>query len=229
MTSVLGLTVPDSRIGRVLERLEMRVERDSDGWRVTPSRVSIRHNDRRRPDRGGSEGWSATTRFRPPGTMRERLGRATESAVTPGAHRRSARRARLLRSDQLQLRGRRPRGGREPGRHAGPPGKSRPPERHGGFAAFVGRDSCNAARQNLAHQRGGFKLFELGPQSRGRRAGRPQTAVLAGLAVGTRGPALRRGRGRTSTLRRQRRRGVVADLTGRAAEFRFEAATHPGR
>ncbi len=34
--ALLGIAVPDRRIEELLERLEMRVEREPDGWRVTP-------------------------------------------------------------------------------------------------------------------------------------------------------------------------------------------------
>ena len=33
---VLGIAVPDSRVERILSALDMRVERDADGWRATP-------------------------------------------------------------------------------------------------------------------------------------------------------------------------------------------------
>lgn len=86
----------------------------------------------------------------------------------------------------------------------------------------------NAARQNLAHQRARFKLFELGPQFEADGAGVRQTAVLAGLAVGSRAPEHWDGAG--PELDFYDVKGDVEallQLTGRAAEFRFEPATHP--
>src|SRR5262249_23063248 len=45
-----------------------------------------------------------------------------------------------------------------------------------------------AAWQNLSHQRGRFKLFEIGPQFEAVDGGVRQTTVVAALAVGSRAP-----------------------------------------
>jgi phenylalanyl-tRNA synthetase beta chain len=86
----------------------------------------------------------------------------------------------------------------------------------------------NAARQNLSHQRQRFKLFELGPQFAANGADVGQTTMLAGLALGGRMPEHWDGtspaidffdvKGDVEALLR---------LTGRIAEFRFEADVHP--
>src|SRR4029077_7820804 len=44
------------------------------------------------------------------------------------------------------------------------------------------------ARENLSHQRARFKLFEIGPQFAADGAGVRETAVVAGLAIGSRTP-----------------------------------------
>jgi len=227
VSSVLGLTVPDSRIGRVLERLEMRVERDSDGWRVTPPafRFDITIEEDLIEEVGRMVGYDQIPPT--PGTMRERLGRATESAVTPERT-----------ADRLAARGysevisysfvdadleEAVNPGVTPVRLANPIASDMAVLRRSLWPGLM-----NAARQNLAHQRGRFKLFELGPQFEADGQGVRQTAVLAGLAVGTRGPEHWDGAGPDVDFYDVK--GDVEsllDLTGRGAEFRFEAATHP--
>jgi phenylalanyl-tRNA synthetase beta chain len=85
-----------------------------------------------------------------------------------------------------------------------------------------------AARQNLSHQRVRFKLFEVGPQFEAQGDGVRETAVVAGLAVGSRAPEHWEGTGPEIDFY-----DVKADIeallriTGRSAEFGFVAATHP--
>jgi phenylalanyl-tRNA synthetase beta chain len=227
VSSVLGLTVPDSRIGRVLERLEMRVERDADGWRVTPPafRFDITLEEDLIEEVGRMVGYDQIPAT--PGVARERLGRSTETTV------RSERVA-----DQLAARGyaevitysfvdadleQALNPGVQPVRLANPIASDMAVLRRSLWPGLL-----NAARQNLAHQRGRFKLFELGPQFEADGAGVRETSVLAGLAVGSRAPEHWDGAGPEVDFY-----DVKADLeallqlTGCAAEFRFEAAAHP--
>jgi phenylalanyl-tRNA synthetase beta chain len=85
-----------------------------------------------------------------------------------------------------------------------------------------------AARENLSHQRSRLKIFELGPQFDAQNGGVRQRSVLAGLAVGARTPE--HWDGAAPDLDFYDIKGDVEALlrlTGRAAEFRFEAAEHP--
>jgi phenylalanyl-tRNA synthetase beta chain len=85
-----------------------------------------------------------------------------------------------------------------------------------------------AARQNLSHQRARLKLFEVGPQFEAQGDGVRQTAVVAGIALGSRTPE--HWEGSSSDLDFY---DVKADIeallrgTGRSEEFAFVAATHP--
>jgi phenylalanyl-tRNA synthetase beta chain len=86
----------------------------------------------------------------------------------------------------------------------------------------------NVARLNLSHQRQRLKIFELGPQFATEGEGVKQTTVLAGLALGSRAPE--HWDGASPDLDFFDIKGDVEALlqtTGRAGEFRFEAADHP--
>ena len=192
------------------------------------ARVSIRHNDRRRPDRGGRK----DGRLRPDSAdarhVRERLGRATEAAVTPerAADRLAARGysevitysfvdaeleeavnpgvtpvrlANPIASDMAVLRR-----SLWPGLHERRPAKPRPPTR-----------PIQALRARAA-VRGG----RAGRPADG-RVGGPRRRHAAGRSIGT-----ARGRTWISTTSKATSKSLL-HLTGRAAEFRFEAATHP--
>jgi phenylalanyl-tRNA synthetase beta chain len=227
VSSVLGLTVPDSRIGRVLERLEMRVERDADGWRVTAPafRFDIAIEEDLIEEVGRMVGYDQIPST--PGVARERLGLATENSVAPdrAADRLAARgyaeviTYSFVDADLEQA----VNPGAEPVRLANPIASELAVLRRSLWPGLL-----NAARHNLAHQRGRFKLFELGPQFEAEGQGVRQTAVLAGLAVGSRAPEHWDGSG--PELDFFDVKGDVESLlqlTGRADEFRFEAATHP--
>ncbi len=79
-----------------------------------------------------------------------------------------------------------------------------------------------AARENLSHQRARFKLFEIGQQFEAVGAGVRETAVVAGLAVGSRAPEHWDGQSPDVDFF-----DVKGDLeallqsTGRSGEFRF--------
>src|SRR4029453_16146081 len=122
-----------------------------------------------------------------PGTVRERLGRATEAAVTPDRA-----------ADRLTARGysevitysfvdveleEAVNPGVAPVRLANPIASDMAVLRRSLLPGLM-----KPARQTLAHPPGRFKLFELGPQFASEGKGVRQTAVLAGLALGTRGP-----------------------------------------
>jgi phenylalanyl-tRNA synthetase beta chain len=227
VSSVLGLTVPDSRIGRVLERLEMRVERDADGWRVTAPafRFDITIEEDLIEEVGRMVGYDHIPST--PGVARERLGLATETVVAPERA-----------TDRLAARGYAEvitysfvdpdlelavNPGVEPVRLANPIASELAVLRRSLWPGLL-----NAARHNLAHQRGRFKLFELGPQFEADGPVVRETAVLAGLAVGSRAPEHWDGAG--PELDFFDVKGDVESLlqlTGRADEFRFEAAIHP--
>ena len=73
----------------------------------------------------------------------------------------------------------------------------------------------NAARLNVAHQRQRLRLFEIGPQFEAAEQGVAQTAVVAGLALGTRAAEHWEGAWRRRRLlRRQRRRRSAAASHG---------------
>jgi len=85
-----------------------------------------------------------------------------------------------------------------------------------------------AARHNLQHQRNRVRLFELGPQFAAQGAGVRETTVLAGLAIGTRGPEHWDGAGPdVDYFDVKGDVEALLSLTGRLHEFSFEPATHP--
>jgi phenylalanyl-tRNA synthetase beta chain len=227
VSALLGLTVPDARIGRVLERLEMRVERDADGWRVTPPafRFDITIEEDLIEEVGRMVGYDQIPST--PGLATEQLGRATEALVP------SERAADLLAArgwaeaitysfvDPELEQAVSP--GGEAVRLANPIASDMAVLRRSLWPGLIG-----AARRNLSHQRGRLKLFELGPEFEADGAGVRQTVVLAGLALGSRGPEHWDGaspdvdfydvKGDLQALLR---------LTSCEAEFRFEPAVHP--
>ncbi len=86
----------------------------------------------------------------------------------------------------------------------------------------------SAARLNLSHQRQRLKIFEIGPQFAGDGSAVEQTTVLAGLAVGGRGPEHWDGAApEVDFFDVKGDIEALLQLTGRGSEFRFEAATHP--
>ncbi len=67
-----------------------------------------------------------------------------------------------------------------------------------------------AARENLSHQRARFKLFEIGQQFEAAGAGVRETAIVAGLAVGTGAPEHWDGTSAGRRLLRRQRRSRSA-------------------
>jgi phenylalanyl-tRNA synthetase beta chain len=226
-SSVLGLTVPDSRIGRVLERLEMRVERDADGWRVTPPtfRFDVAIEEDLIEEVGRMVGYDQIPAT--PGLASERLGRSTESSIQSDRV-----------ADRLTARGysevitysfvdaeleQAINPGAEEVRLANPIASDMAVLRRSLWPGLLA-----AGRQNLAHQRSRFKLFELGPQFEADGAGVRQTSVLAGIAVGSRAPEHWDGAGADVDFYDVKGDlEALFQLTGGAVEFAFEAAVHP--
>jgi phenylalanyl-tRNA synthetase beta chain len=86
----------------------------------------------------------------------------------------------------------------------------------------------DVARLNVTHQRQRLRLFELGPQFAAAEQGVAETAVVAGLALGTRATEHWDGAGPdVDYFDVKGDVEAVLRLTGAAGEFRFEAATHP--
>src|SRR5690606_24052469 len=82
--SMLGLAVAAERVRAIFEGLEMRVEEDAEGWRITPPsfRFDIAIEEDLIEEVGRMVGYDAIppTPARPP----ETLGRATETTVAIG-------------------------------------------------------------------------------------------------------------------------------------------------
>jgi len=227
VSSVLGLAVADSRIGRVLERLEMRVEREADGWRVTPPafRFDITIEEDLIEEVGRMVGYDQIPST--PGSALAQLGSSTETRVPleRAADRLAARGYSELITytfvdpeleDAVNP-------GVEAVRLANPIASDMAVLRRSLWPGLL-----NAARQNLAHQRGRFKLFELGPQFEADASGVRQTAVLAGLALGGRTPEHWDNAGPDADFYDVKGDvEALLQLTGNVEEFRFEAATHP--
>jgi phenylalanyl-tRNA synthetase beta chain len=226
-SALLGTAVPDRRIEQIFERLEMRVERDADGWRVTPPpfRFDITIEEDLIEEIGRMIGYDEIPST--PGMPTAVLGVATETRVSPdhiadvlaargyaevvtysfvdpeldAAVTPGAKRAELanpIASDMAVLR------------------------------SSLWPGLISAARENLSHQRARFKLFEIGQQFEAVGAGVRETAVVAGLAVGTRTPEHWDGQAPNVDFF-----DVKGDLdallqgTGRGGDFRFTVATHP--
>jgi phenylalanyl-tRNA synthetase beta chain len=203
------------------------VERDADGWRVTPPafRFDISIEEDLIEEVGRMIGYDHIPAT--PGVARERLGRSTEVTVTPE-----------LAADRLVARGysevitysfvdaeleEAVNPGVQPVRLANPIASDMAVLRRSLWPGLLA-----AARQNLAHQRGRFKLFELGPQFEADGPGVRQTSVLAGLAIGSRAPEHWDGAGpEVDFYDVKGDLEALLQLTGCAAEFHFEAATHP--
>jgi phenylalanyl-tRNA synthetase beta chain len=224
---VLGLEVPDSQVAELLGRLEMRVEHSNDGWQVSPPsfRFDIAIEEDLIEEVGRMVGYDHIPST--PGSATARLGLAGETAVDTD---------RL--ADLLIARGYTEaitytfidpgleaavNPGTEPVELANPIASDMAVLRRSLWPGLI-----NVARLNLSHQRQRFKLFELGPQFLADSNGVKQEIVLAGLVLGSRSPE--HWDGLSPNLDFFDVKGDVEALlrlTGRAAEFRFEAATHP--
>ena len=227
LCAMLGLDVPDTEVEQLLQRLEMRVERAGDGWRVTPPsfRFDISIEEDLIEEVGRMIGYDRIPST--PGSAVEQLGLANETAI--GTERLA---------DLLIARGYTEaitysfidpeleaaiNPGTEPVELANPIASDMAVLRRSLWPGLI-----NVARLNLSHQRQRFKLFELGPQFATSTDGVKQTAVLAGLILGSR--ALEHWDGASPGLDFFDIKGdieALLRLTGRATEFSFEAATHP--
>jgi phenylalanyl-tRNA synthetase beta chain len=227
LSSILGLDVAADQVTALLGRLGMRVEPTADGWQVTPPsfRFDISIEEDLIEEVGRMIGYDHIPVT--PGTGTSRLGGATEAAVDSD---------RLV--DMLVARGYTEaitysfidpeleaavNPGTEPVALENPIASDLAVLRRSLWPGLI-----NVARLNLSHQRQRLKLFELGPQFEAKGQGVKQTAVLAGLALGSRAPEHWDGAG--PDLDFFDVKGDVEALlqtTGRAAEFRFEAADHP--
>jgi phenylalanyl-tRNA synthetase beta chain len=227
LEKMLGLAVREDQVVAIFQRLEMRVEKDADGWQVTPPsfRFDIAIEEDLIEEVGRMIGYDAI----PPTPARatETLGRATETAISSD---------RL--ADTLVARGYSEAvtySFIDPGLDA-----RVHPERAGiELANPIASDLAilrqslwpgliATARLNVTHQRSRLKIFEIGPQfaTDGERV--KETSMVAGLALGGRAPehwdAVR------VDLDYFDIKGDVEALlraTGAAEDFRFEAAPHP--
>jgi phenylalanyl-tRNA synthetase beta chain len=226
-SALLGLAVPDDQVERLLGRLEMRLERETGGWLVTPPafRFDITIEEDLVEEIGRMVGYDKLPST--PGLGQALLGRSTESRVCA---------ARL--SDLLTARGyseiitysfidealeQALNPGSAPVRLENPIASDMAVLRRSLWPGLI-----NAAGQNLSHQRGRLKLFELGPQFEAEGQGVREASVLAGLALGSRAPEHWDGAG--PDLDFYDVKGDVEALlrlTGRFDEVCFEAATHP--
>ena len=226
-SALLGVAVPDARIEQLLQRLEMNVARDADGWRVMPPafRFDITIEEDLIEEVGRMIGYDEIPST--PGGARAVLGRATESRVP-------AERV----ADVLVARGYSEvvtysfidaeleaavNPGVVPVSLANPIASDMAVLRRSLWPGLIA-----AARQNLSHQHARFKLFEIGPQFEAQGEGVRQTTVVAGLALGSRAPEHWEGN-RSDLDFYDVKTDIEALLrsTGRSAEFGFVAATHP--
>jgi phenylalanyl-tRNA synthetase beta chain len=225
--ALLGLAVPDAQVVDLLTRLGMRVTPRKDGWQVGPPsfRFDITIEEDLIEEVGRMVGYDAIPST--PATATETLGDASEKDVP------TDRLADLLVArgyseaitysfvdpefDALV----------HPGRDAieltNPIASDMGVLRRSLWPGLLG-----ACRLNLSHQRQRLKLFEIGPQFSLTSGRVEQTTVLAGVALGTRDPE--HWDGSAPEIDFFDVKGDVEALllsTGRANEFRFEAATHP--
>ena len=225
--ALLGIAVPDRRIEQIFERLEMRVEREADGWRVTPPpfRFDIAIEEDLIEEIGRMIGYGEIPST--PGAPTAVLGLATETRVSP---------ERI--ADLLAARGYAEvvtysfvdpeldaavAPGAKPAALANPIASDMAVLRSSLWPGLIA-----AARANLSHQRARFKLFEIGQQFEAVGEGVRETAVVAGLAVGKRSPEHWDGQAPNVDFF-----DVKGDLeallqsTGRSNDFRFLPAAHP--
>jgi len=226
-SALLGIAVPDERIEELLERLEMRVEREADGWRVTPPafRFDVTIEEDLIEEIGRMIGYGEIPST--PGTPTAVLGVATETRVSPDhiadvlAARGYAEVVTYSFVDPALDAAVSPRA--ESAALANPIASDMAVLRSSLWPGLIA-----AARENLSHQRARFKLFEIGQQFEAVGDGVRETEVVAGLAVGSRAPEHWEGQAPDVDFF-----DVKGDLeallqgTGRSGEFRFTAATHP--
>jgi phenylalanyl-tRNA synthetase beta chain len=227
LDTLLGLAVPEAQVSDLLTRLGMRVSARGDGWQVTPPpfRFDITIEEDLVEEVGRMVGYDRIPAT--PALATERLGVATEHSVPAD---------RL--ADVLVARGYSEaitysfidaefeaavNPGSDPIALANPIANDMAVLRRSLWPGLL-----RAARLNLNHQRQRLKLFELGPQFAASGSAVEQTTVLAGVAVGGRGPE--HWDGAAPDVDFFDVKGDVEallQLTGRGNEFRFEAASHP--
>ncbi|HVJ30315.1 MAG TPA: phenylalanine--tRNA ligase subunit beta [Gammaproteobacteria bacterium] len=225
--AVLGVEVPAKRVATILDRLEMKTKSMAAGWRVTPPpfRFDIAIEEDLIEEVGRMFGYDAIPST--PGEVVEQLGVATEHTVDADEI-----------ADLLAARGYAEtitysfidpaldalvKPGSPPVELANPIASDMAVLRQSLWPGLI-----SAARLNVTHQRQRLRLFELGPQFAAAERGVAQTAVVAGLALGTR--AAEHWDGASPEVDYFDVKGdveAVLRLTGAGAEFRFEAATHP--
>jgi phenylalanyl-tRNA synthetase beta chain len=227
LRAVLGIDVPPKEVAAIFDRLEMQTEPTTEGWRVTPPsfRFDVSLEEDLCEEVGRMFGYDAIPAT--PGEAVERLGVASERTVDPD------RVADLLVSrgyaeaitysfidpalDALVS------PGTVPVELANPIASDMAVMRQSLWPGLI-----NAARRNVSNQRQRVRLFELGPQFAAAGRGVAQTAVVAGLAIGTR--AVEHWDGVGHDVDYFDVKGdveAVLRLTGAPAEFRFEAGVHP--
>jgi phenylalanyl-tRNA synthetase beta chain len=227
LRAVLGVDVPAKRVAKILERLEMKVKATAGGWRVAPPsfRFDIAIEEDLIEEVGRMYGYDAIPAT--PGEAVERLGLATEKAVEPDQI-----------ADLLAARGYAEavtysfvdasldalvEPGSTPVALANPIASDMAVLRQSLWPGLI-----NAARLNVTHQRQRLRLFEIGPQFAAAQRGVAETAVVAGLALGTRAAEHWDGAGpEVDYFDVKGDVEAVLRLTGATPEFRFEAATHP--
>ncbi|HUQ50788.1 MAG TPA: phenylalanine--tRNA ligase subunit beta, partial [Gammaproteobacteria bacterium] len=228
LRAVLGVAVPDSEVAAIFARLELQATARPDGWLVTPPafRFDVAIEEDLIEEVGRMVGYDAIPAT--PAEPVERLGRASEHAVEADRV-----------ADLLAARGYAEaitysfidanleelvNPGAERVEVANPIASDMAVLRRSLWPGLI-----NAARLNVTHQRQRLRLFELGPQFSAAGRGVTQTAVAAGLALGTRAPEQWDG-GAVAEVDYFDVKGdveAVLRLTGASAEFRFEPARHP--
>ncbi|HEX5047989.1 MAG TPA: phenylalanine--tRNA ligase subunit beta [Gammaproteobacteria bacterium] len=228
LESVLGLDVAASQVEQVLARLEMPVERTAGGWRVTPPafRFDVSIEEDLIEEVGRMVGYDRI----PPthGTATERLGTATETRVP------SDRAADVLLargySEAITYSFVDPKLEKAVDANAVPVPLANPIASDlAVLRTSLWPGLLGAARHNVSHQRTRLKLFEIGPRFAAESDGVRETAMLAGIALGSRAPEHWEGSG--PAIDYYDVKGDVEALlacTGRRDEFRFEPASHPG-
>jgi len=227
LRAVLGVDVPAQQVATIFEELEMRAEATAEGWRVTPPafRFDVGVEEDLIEEVGRMFGYDSIPST--PGAAVERLGVATEHAVDAD---------RIV--DLLAARGYAEAitysftdaaldalvtPGSALVELANPIASDMAVLRQSLWPGLI-----NAARRNVANQRLRLRLFELGPQIAAEGQGVAQTAVVAGLALGTRSVEHWDGAGPDVDYF-----DVKSDVeallrqSGAPQEFRFEPATHP--
>jgi phenylalanyl-tRNA synthetase beta chain len=227
LNTLLGVEVPAKQVTAMFRRLGMEVDATRDGWRVKPPsfRFDIAIEEDLIEEVGRLYGYDAIPST--PGEAGERLGLASELAVE------ADRVADLLAArgyaealtysftdpalDELVQ------PGVAPIELANPIASDLAVLRQSLWPGLI-----TAARLNVTHQRLRLRLFEIGPQFAAVGAGVTQAAVVAGLALGTRGTEHWDGAGpEVDYYDVKADIEAVLRLTGAPEEFRFEAARHP--